>query len=387
MKRVGIDLEQFLVDPYGSGIQRVLQQLAIHWPESMSDCLFVLPEDDQFLLLNRGQAINMLSIPFQSDAGDPGEIRNQVNSYLTSFDRTIVGQQELVSEMDSWLLPEVSYLPSVHQRFTFMREAVPVAMIGFDTLPMTEPRNYRFRPGTAAEVSEYFRLLATADAVACISEFARQSLFDVLRRDRGLVTTVAHPGGDHVLTTAADGLETSKASTSDGPVFLRVGTLESRKRPVELVQAFELLALKGCPASLVMIGRPSASDESINRAVADVEARGVGVTWIRDAGDVEIARLMEEADAFLSFGTEGYGIPVLEALRLGTPVLFGGIQPAAELMEGSGAVRVNDGGPEAIADSLSEWVSSEALKSLRNEIDDRAIPTWADFAESVAAIL
>ena len=387
MKRVGIDLEQFLVDPYGSGIQRVLQQLAIHWPESMSDCLFVLPEDDQFLLLNRGQAINMLSIPFQSDAGDSGEIRNQVNSYLTSFDRTIVGQQELVSEMDSWLLPEVSYLPSVHQRFTFMREAVPVAMIGFDTLPMTEPRNYRFRPGTAAEVSEYFRLLATADAVACISEFARQSLFDVLRRDRGLVTTVAHPGGDHVLTPAADGFETSKASTSDGPVFLRVGTLESRKRPVELVQAFELLALKGCPASLVMIGRPSASDESINRAVADVEARGVGVTWIRDAGDVEIARLMEEADAFLSFGTEGYGIPVLEALRLGTPVLFGGIQPAAELMEGSGAVRVDDGGAETIADSLSEWVSFEALRSLRNGIDTRAIPTWANFAEAVVAIL
>jgi glycosyltransferase involved in cell wall biosynthesis len=163
--------------------------------------------------------------------------------------------------------------------------------------------------------------------------------------------------------------------------------LESRKRPVELVQAFELLALKGHPASLVMVGRPSASDESINRAVADVEARGFGVTWIRDAGDVEIARLMEEADAFLSFGTEGYGIPVLEALRLGTPVLFGGIQPAAELMEGSGAVRVDDGGAETIADSLSEWVSFEALRSLRNGIDTRAIPTWANFAEAVVAIL
>ena len=34
MITVGMDLEQFLEDPFGSGIQRVLQQLTLHWPAS-----------------------------------------------------------------------------------------------------------------------------------------------------------------------------------------------------------------------------------------------------------------------------------------------------------------------------------------------------------------
>ena len=49
--------------------------------------------------------------------------------------------------------------------------------------------------------------------------------------------------------------------------------------------------------------------------------------------------LVNTSSAFLSIGIEGYGIPVLEAIRLGTPVLFDGIQPAGDLMAGSGAQR------------------------------------------------
>ena len=43
MTTVGIDLEQFISDPYATGIQRVLQQLAINWPDGETKAEFVVP--------------------------------------------------------------------------------------------------------------------------------------------------------------------------------------------------------------------------------------------------------------------------------------------------------------------------------------------------------
>ncbi len=62
MITVGMDLEQFLEDPFGSGIQRVLQQLTVHWPASDVGALFAIPDGDHFVVLDRSQALSGLAI-------------------------------------------------------------------------------------------------------------------------------------------------------------------------------------------------------------------------------------------------------------------------------------------------------------------------------------
>jgi hypothetical protein len=58
---------------------------------------------------------------------------------------------DLLAIYDAWLLPEVSYLPSVLERFElFATLRADRSMVGYDTLPMSEPANYRFKPGMAA---------------------------------------------------------------------------------------------------------------------------------------------------------------------------------------------------------------------------------------------
>ena len=86
----------------------------------------------------------------------------------------------------------------------------------------------------------------------------------------------------------------------------------------------------------------------------------------------------------MSIGTEGYGIPVLEAIRLGTPVLFDGIQPAAELMLGHGARRVDGLSRDGLARAFLTYSQPDALSDLRTELDPSAVPTWRAFAEGVA---
>lgn len=375
MTYVGIDIEQFVRDPYGSGIQRVLQYLAKEWPVGEVPADFVVPIDDRFGLLSPEQAAALLTIPFTPR--EPGsDLRFLVRDALLAMDPLRVKAGDLLALYDTWLLPEVSYLPAVLQRFEVMSRCVPTVMVGYDTLPMSEPGNYRFKPGSSAWVSEYFRHLATTDSVVCISDYARDSILDRLRRDRRLPISVAHPGGDH--------LPPREPSRSSRPVFTRLGTLEARKRPVEILRSFqEAVRTTGIAAELVFIGGASASDESINAAVRDAVESGEPVRWVKGASDVEVHDLVHDSSAFLSIGTEGYGIPVLEAIRLGTPVLFDGVQPAGELMVGRGARRVPAMSHEGLVRVFAEYSGERALDSLRQEARAAAVPAWSEFTNGV----
>lgn len=372
---VGIDIEQFVRDPYGSGIQRVLQYLALEWPQGDLQADFAVPMDGGHGLLTPAQAAEVLSIPFLPR--EPGtDVRDVVRSRIAGLEPIRVKDGDLLSIYDAWLLPEVSYLPSVLRRFELFARCVPTVMVGYDALPMTEPANYRFRPGSSAWVSEYFRHLATADAVVCISDWSRDAILGRLRRDPARPITVAHPGGDH--------LAVRPPAPPEKAVFARLGTLESRKRPVEIAEAFrEAVASGALDAELLFIGGASASDDGINRAIrAQVEAGDV--RWVEGASDDEVRDLVHQSSAFLSIGVEGYGIPVLEAIRLGTPVLFDGVQPAGDLMVGHGARRIPGMSHEGLAEAFRDYAEPTALAGLRAELAPDAVPTWRDFAHGVA---
>lgn len=383
MTYVGIDIEQFIRDPYGTGIQRVLQYLAREWPIDEVQADFVIPNpqrEGEYLLLDPQQAAVLIGLAFEHREPDDdvlGIVAAQVAAHVKSRDYTAVKLGDLVSLFDAWVLPEVSYLPSVLERFEIFRRCMRSVMIGYDTLPMTEPANYRFKPGTSAWVSEYFRLLALADEVVCISAYARDSILDRLRRDRALPIRVAHPGGDHLAARPATPPERTR--------FARLGTLEARKRPVEILQGFMAAIDQGVDAELLFIGKRSASDEAINDALQQAIDDGYPVTWVQGASDEEVHALMQASSVFLSIGIEGYGIPVLEAIRLGTPVLFDGVQPAGELMVGAGARQVPADSVEALAGLFRAYSASAELASVAAAVDPAAVPTWRAFAAQVAS--
>ncbi len=381
MTHVGIDVGQFVSDPYASGIQRVLQYLAREWPTDGVPCDFVIPFRNEFLIASVEQATTLFDAAFE--ATSPDQLRTSVEAIVQNLADTCVHVDlgSLVSLYTSWLLPEVSYSPAILERLRIFGQAMPVTMIGYDALPMTDPSNYRFKPGSAALVSEYFRNLAEADSLVCISDYARDSILDRLRRDRSLPTLVAHPGGDHVPVPRR--LPSDRDSTE--PIrFLRVGTMEARKMPVEILKAFER-ARETHNIELTFVGAPSASDPSINGEVESVTQREhSGVTWLKSATDEQVHGLMREADVFLSVGIEGYGIPVLESIRLGTPVLYAGVQPAAEIMNGSGAVSMPNTNQHALVESFGRYGVRSEARALRGTVDQKNVPTWATFVDSVA---
>lgn len=374
--RVGIDLEQFARDPYGSGIQRVLQHVAKEWPSDAVPADFIFPDGDEYALLTAEQALAILSIPFEADARDSDfDLRAEVRYAIAHSVGQRIAESELGTRYTSWLLPEVSYLPQVTRRMRTFSASHNTVMIGYDALPMTEPRNYRFKPGMAANVSDYFLLLASVDRVICISEQARTEILDVLRRPRDLITVVAHPGGDHIDRT-------SRPQRNDRIRFIRLGTLEARKMPMEILTAF--IEANVPIADLIYIGGKSHSDQSINDSIQKACEAGRNVQWISHATDQQVREYVSQGDFFLAIGVEGYGIPVLESLALGTPVLFTGVQPAAEIMENFGATRLPGHSHEDLVQMFRDYAAVRTSQALADHIDVHQIPRWKDFVDAVA---
>jgi len=154
--------------------------------------------------------------------------------------------------------------------------------------------------------------------------------------------------------------------------------------PLEILEAFRLSRESGVDARLVYVGNPSVSDRDMTRALDSAANGGWGVEWVRGASDGQVVELLQEADLFLSVGAEGYGIPVLEAIRQGVPVLYGGIQPAAELMEGDGATCIGEPSVPNLSAAFSHYANIGKLEGLRNSVDGVRVPRWSDFAMQVA---
>jgi len=156
--------------------------------------------------------------------------------------------------------------------------------------------------------------------------------------------------------------------------------MEARKSPVEIAEGFAAAVDAGASAELVFVGGRSASDASINSRIRSLITKGYPIEWVESATDSQVARIVAQSDVFLSVGTEGYGIPVLEAIGLGTPVLFSGVQPAAELMVGSGSTEIEFGDPSSF---FTKYSKPEEIIHLVSEIEKNKIPLWSDFSAEI----
>lgn len=118
--------------------------------------------------------------------------------------------------------------------------------------------------------------------------------------------------------------ERAPAAAMDRPHFIVVGTLEGRKNHVLLFQLWRKLAerMEQATPRLVVIGQRGWEAEHALAMLDRTPALRGHVRELGSASDAEVARLIAGARALLmpSFA-EGFGLPVVEAMQLGTPVI------------------------------------------------------------------
>ncbi|MCK4568775.1 MAG: glycosyltransferase [Bacteroidales bacterium] len=167
----------------------------------------------------------------------------------------------------------------------------------------------------------------------------------------------------------------------DMPYLLILGTIEPRKNVSNSIKAFQLLHKKhkDLKLSLVISGRKGWKSKSF-AAYSNL------ITFTGFVDDEDLPALYSQALtlSYVSF-YEGFGLPILEAMRCGTPVIYGDNSSMPEVV-GEGGLRSDPGNVEDICDKYEQIVLDA---DLRIELGRKALKQSLKFStrKSVTELL
>ena len=189
-----------------------------------------------------------------------------------------------------------------------------------------------------------------ADHIITISEFSKNeicNLLDVIPERIDVIYCSAPEKGE-----SAEFVDVSEKYSIHNQFILFVGSIEPRKNLVRLIQAFDKLKSKyQIPHQLVLAGGKGWQNEAIFEA-ASSSAYSSDIIFTGFVSSREKSTLYENASLFVFPSVyEGFGIPPLEAMQWGCPVVCSN---AASL-------------PEAVGDA-AEFVDPESVDSIANGI-------------------
>jgi glycosyltransferase involved in cell wall biosynthesis len=238
------------------------------------------------------------------------------------------------------------------------------------------------------------RAAAEADVLVCVSRTTAERC-KALLKPKGEVVTAPHgvdhrrfkprPGGDEA--AAEDRELVRRAGCEPAPYVLHLGTIEPRKGVVDLIEAFDLLAGERPELNLVLAGIEGWDAGRVAGAIADspYADRIVRLGYVDDAFVPALIR-QAEVVAYPSYD-EGFGLPALEALACGAPLVTSLGTPMADLA-GAAAWTPPAGDPAALAAAVSSALAaSPEERGRRREVglERAARHTWEAAAAQHAA--
>jgi glycosyltransferase involved in cell wall biosynthesis len=222
-----------------------------------------------------------------------------------------------------------------------------------------------------------------ADRVIALSQAGAQHIVEHLRVPRERIDVVPLAAGisDRSAPTAAIELR-KRLGLGDGPVILTVSAKKAHKNLNRLVQALPAVVARRPDAKLVMAGNPTAHERELRELSRElgVDANVALPAYVEDP-DLEGLYGLASCFVFPSVN-EGFGIPILEAMRRGVPVACSGVSAMPEVA-GDAARYFDPHDVEDIGHALIEVLEDHALAeelSERGRARESAF-TWRATAE------
>lgn len=265
--------------------------------------------------------------------------------------RDLFREAQVFFNLHGRLLPVACAAPPAVMHWTY---PLPLYMAGaknlytvHDLIPLAEPELTAIPRARHARLLR--RIVAQAHGLVTVSETVRAQVVERLGVAPDFVANT-YQAVDTPLQADAPLPEPLRA----GRYFLFCGTVEPRKNLARLAAAH---AASGTTLPFVIVGPEAHGYAALERLLAACPGV-IRLPWVPRA---ELIALIRRARALL-FPTlsEGFGLPIVEAMTLGCPVLASDRGAAAEIA-GEAALPVSPTDPDAIAAAIARLAQDDAL--------------------------
>ncbi len=363
------DLTELTATPLRTGIQRVCFEILSRWraPESLR--LARVNGDGRMQLLPEGTAQAIQEF-FRARPGQHEAARARLVHLGQEVGRVL--DTEEILRHRAVLNPELFFaLP----RVAFYEElAVQMAdrlfFIVYDFLPMLRPSF--FAKGAILQTMPYLRLLRRLKHLAFISEATKQDFTKrIVRRD---------DWGGPVLALGGNGLGEAEPVFSPSKRRITVlGSLELRKNHAAVFDAFASLWEQGVDVTLSLIGRYVHLQDSVRQQLERLHREEPRFQWLTDQDDHAVREQIRGSRATLFPSLlEGFGIPPLESLALGVPVIVSEGIPSIAMIEPLGQIRLSPPDSPAIQRAVRDMLDDDFARQKHEEIRQLRLPTWSE---------
>jgi glycosyltransferase involved in cell wall biosynthesis len=335
--RIGIDGRELQGRPTGTG--RYLRNLLRHWTFDRHDTLL--------LYFNGAAPV----LPVLAATG--------VETRIVGDGRSggLVWQQRLLPEAARADKLDVFFSPAYECPLALQ---VPRVTAIHDLSFFARPHEFGPLDGLKRRLLVSATVRASAEILAC-SNFTRSEIAARFPESAGRVSFVPL-GPDDDLAPSPPRAEARERLGATGPLVVSVGSLFERRCVPELLRAFVRVRERFARARLEIVGENRSHPHRDYEDDATQLGLGSAVRFSGFAGESFLADLYSAADVAVSLSEyEGFGLPALEALARGVPVVIGNRPSLSELFS-SAAVAVEPRSPAAIGDAVVRLISEPVLR-------------------------
>lgn len=376
-RRLLVDVTQYVSWPATSGVQRVLRHLAEEWPSETIDASYGFIDGGHYVAGPISELGSVIAKAFQAASAGAPTSPEMVRDALSDAAVQTTSVREIERFFGAYLLPEPTLRDdnlAVAAGLRGSTRTIPF-FIYYDALPLTHPQFFGPRSDGGLVVTRYHRTTAGAERVAFISQAVRDDFESRIARRKIANGIVARPG--------ADGLHRIRGIPPARPTFVTIGTVEPRKRHRLILGAFERLWAMGRNYKLVILGAAGTEQDDLLSQLRKLSGTP-RLTWIERPDDEVVAAELAHASAMLfpSEG-EGYGLPPLEALAVGCPVVVAENLPSLEALPSAGQIRLRAVTVDTLASAVETLANADSNSAYRQAVGELRLPTWKQFARDV----
>ncbi len=227
------------------------------------------------------------------------------------------------------------------------------------------------------------KFLKAATHIVTVSEFCKEDIENHFPFTKNKIGIIYNAASDNFKPLTHDEILKNRDKYSEGkPYFLFVGSITPRKNLANLIKAYNIYRNNNNNAfPLIIVGGKIHKDKELDYELKNTKYRS-DIHLLGNVSNEEIAQILGSAFALVFPSKfEGFGIPIVEAMKAGIPVITSNISSMPEIADDA-AILVDPFNPESIANAMSSLVNTITLY---NELKSKSLQRVKNFSWDISA--